>query len=300
MLHVITRLIRGGARQRTRSPRCGASIRRRYRVDPSSARGSELELLEGSRASACTSCRSGARTRIRCGTRGAVRAGALSGASLSGRAHATPPRAASSANGDAMGHSDHHPHRARVTFHQHLSPTRRASTCCSERTAARFTHQFVASARTSGGIYLPRRLWASRAPTRPSTPVCRSTITRGRPHAGARARRAARPAELEPGHQAVTMVADSRRARPGYLFEAVRRPCRGTRDARAARRRWRSCVRRSSRNAAPWGSRRVRFLGHRSDVPRGARGVRHLGADVAVGRAAAGCLVQAAAAAKRF
>jgi glycosyltransferase involved in cell wall biosynthesis len=157
-----------------------------------------------------------------------------------------------------------------VTFQEHLPRGQRAFYLALERLAGRFTHQFVTVGEDVKRIYLAEGI---------GSPEAYETIYSGMPldeylEAGAMSdlERAAVRAELglEPRHQAVAMAARLE-ARKGhaYLFEAVRRlrhrhpelrvlvigdgPLRGLLEAQAA---------------ALGIEGEVRFLGHRLDLPR--------------------------------
>jgi glycosyltransferase involved in cell wall biosynthesis len=226
MLHVITRLIRGGADENTLATVTGLDPRR-YLVDLVVGADSELELLRGldgigvhvvpqlkrepdplqDVAALFVLARLIRRNRYQVVHTHTAKGGFL------GRI------ASAMAGTPIIIHTLHG-----VTFHEHLSPLRRAFYVLLERIAARFTHQFVAVGEDVMNLYL--RAGVGR-------PSVYETIYSGMPlddyfEAG-------RMSPLERGvlrarlglkshQQAVAMVARLE-ARKGhvYLFEAVRR-----------------------------------------------------------------------------
>ncbi len=272
MLHVITRMIRGGADENTLATVKGLDPRR-YHVDLAVGADSELELLHGLEgigvhvvlqlkrdpdplrdvAALFALARLIRRNRYQVVHTHTAKGGFL------GRL------ASAMAGAPIIVHTVHG-----VTFHEHLSPFTRAFYVLLERIAARFTHQFVAVGEDVMNQYVRAGVGTSSA---------YETIYSGMPlddyfDAGRMpaSEREALRAELQlaPGHQAVTMVArlEARKGH-GYLFEAVRRlrhrhpKMRVLLVGEGALR-----MALESQCRALGIADVVRFLGHRTDVPR--------------------------------
>ena len=272
MLHIITRMIRGGADENTLATVKGLD-KRRYHVDLVVGEGSELDLLDGLEGVSVHVMPALVRDPdplkdlkalfqlarlIRHHRYQVVHTHTAKGGFL-GRI------ASAMAGTPIIIHTVHG-----VTFHEHLSAPRRAFYVMLERIAARFTHQFVAVGEDVMNIYVNSGIGQAAA---------YETIYSGMPldeyfEAGrmpAPERQALR-AELGllPEHQAVTMVARLE-ARKGhrYLFESVRR-------ARVRYPELRVLLVGDGVLRAPLEQQAremevadvVTFLGHRTDVPR--------------------------------
>ena len=272
MLHIITRMIRGGADENTLATVKGLD-KRRYHVDLVVGEGSELDLLDGLEGVSVHVMPALVRDPnplkdlkalfqlarlIRHHRYQVVHTHTAKGGFL-GRI------ASAMAGTPIIIHTVHG-----VTFHEHLSAPRRAFYVMLERIAARFTHQFVAVGEDVMNIYVNSGIGEAAA---------YETIYSGMPldeyfEAGrmpAPERQALR-AELGllPEHQAVTMVARLE-ARKGhrYLFESVRR-------ARVRYPELRVLLVGDGVLRAPLEQQAremevadvVTFLGHRTDVPR--------------------------------
>jgi len=272
MLHVITRMIRGGADENTLATVAGLD-KRRYTVDLVVGAGSELDLLDGVRdigvyvmpelvrdpspvkdlVALFKLARLIRRQRYQVVHTHTAKGGFL------GRI------ASAIAGTPVIVHTLHG-----VTFHDHLSPARRAYYVALERIAARFTHQFVAVGEDVKAKYLESGIGRDAE---------YETIYSGMPlddyfDAGrmpAAERDAIRTTlGLEPQHQAVTMVARLE-ARKGhtYLFESVQRLKSAHPGLRVL-----LVGDGALRPQLEWQCRSlgiddvVRFLGHRTDVAR--------------------------------
>jgi len=272
MLHVITRMIRGGADENTLYTVRGLD-KTRYVVDLAVGSGSELDLvgpLDGVRVHVVPELKRDpdpwndlmALFKLAALIRGGgyqivhthtAKAGFL------GRV------AAALVGGPTIIHTVHG-----VTFHEHLSPAQRWFYLALERTAARFTDQFVAVGEDVKNIYLRSGV---------GTPQTYETIYSGMPlkeylEAGqmSETERQGLRAELgfEPRHRVVVMAARlEERKGHVYLFEALERlkprhpdlrvlilgdgPMRAELEAR--------CGRLGIADI-------VSFLGHRHDLPK--------------------------------
>ncbi len=272
MLHIITRMIRGGADENTLATVKGLD-KRRYHVDLVVGEGSELDLLDGldnvtvhvmpqlvrdpNPIQDIKALFKLARL-IRTNRYQVVHTHTAKGGFL-GRI------ASAMAGTQIIIHTVHG-----VTFHEHLSPLRRAFYVMLERIAARFTHQFVAVGEDVMNIYVKSGIGEAAA---------YETIYSGMPlddyfEAGrmpTEEREALRAElELEPQHQAVTMVARLE-ARKGhtYLFESVLRVREHHPELRVllvGDGVLRETLEQQVRDLGL--SDVVRFLGHRNDVPR--------------------------------
>ena len=226
MLHVITRMIRGGADENTLATVTGLDPRR-YAVDLVVGAGSETDLVERldgvgvyvmpqlvrdpDPLSDLRALFALARL-IRRNRYQVVHTHTAKGGFLGRIASAL-------AGTPIIIHTVHG-----VTFHEHLSPPARLFYVALERIAARFTHQFVAVGEDVRDIYVRSGIGdASAYETIYSGMPLDEYFEAGRMPATERETLRA-GLGLEPGHQAVAMVARLE-ARKGhtYLFDAVRR-----------------------------------------------------------------------------
>jgi glycosyltransferase involved in cell wall biosynthesis len=157
-----------------------------------------------------------------------------------------------------------------VTFHEQIPPLQRGFYLALERLAARFTHQFVAVGEDVRNIYVRSGVGASRAyETIYSGMPLDAFLDAGRMDDGERERVRA-SLGLEPHHRVVAMAARLE-ARKGhiYLFQAVQRVAPRHPDLRVL-----ILGDGDLRPQLEWQvqslglSGVVRFLGHRSDLPR--------------------------------
>ena len=272
MLHVITRLIRGGADENTLYTVKGLDPRR-YRVDLAVGEGSDLALLEGLEHVTVHSVRDLVRephpikdlmalfrlARLMHKHRYQIVHTHTAKAGFLGRL------AAAMVGTPSIIHTVHG-----VTFHDHLPRGQRAFYLALERIAGRFTHQFVTVGEDVKRIYLKEGIGKARAyETIYSGMPLDDYLAAGRIDAG---ERAALRAELgiAPGQIVVAMAArlEPRKGHV-YLLEAVRRlkpfhpelralvlgdgPIRGWLEEQAR---------------VLEVDDVVRFLGHRTDLPR--------------------------------
>ncbi len=272
MLHIITRLIRGGADENTLATVRGLD-KQRYQVDLVVGEGSELELLEGLDDVGVVLVPSLVRdphpwkdlqtlvalTRLIHKHRYQIVHTHTAKGGFLGRL------ASALVGTPTVIHTVHG-----VTFHEHLPRPTRAFYLLLERVAARFTHQFVAVGQDVRDIYVRSGI---------GTEERYETIYSGMPlddyfDAGRMSpeERAALRVELglEPEHQAVVMAARLE-ARKGHLFllQAVRRLLPRYPNLRVlllgdgplrAHLQWQ--VRSMGLEQVVW------FLGHRTDLPR--------------------------------
>jgi glycosyltransferase involved in cell wall biosynthesis len=272
MLHVITRLIRGGADENTLHTVRGLD-KRRYAVDLAVGPGSELDAfgpLEGVGVHVVPGL-----VRDPDPLRDLAALARLAALMRRGRyqiVHTHTAKAgflgrlaAALAGAPIVVHTVHG-----VTFHDHIPRGQRLFYLALERLAARFTHQFIAVGEDVRGIYLRAGVGEPRA---------YETIYSGMPlddylEAGAMGEdeRAAVRRELgfAPHHQVVAMAARlEERKGHAYLFEAARRVTPAHPELRVlvlgdgplrARLEWKA--------AAMGLAEVVRFAGHRHDLPR--------------------------------
>lgn len=272
MLHVITRLIRGGADENTLFTVRGLD-KRRYTVDLAVGAGSELDAfgpLEGVGVHVVPEL-----VREPDPWRDVVALFRLASLMRRGRyqiVHTHTAKAgflgrlaAALAGAPIIVHTVHG-----VTFHDHIPRHQRLFYLALERVAARFTHQFIAVGEDVKDIYLRHGVGA---------PARYETIYSGMPlgdylAAGAMedGERAAVRAELgyEPHHQVVVMAARlEERKGHAYLFEAVRRVLPAHPELRVL-----VLGDGPLRDALAWQvtamglAEVVRFGGHRHDLPR--------------------------------
>lgn len=272
MLHVITRLIRGGADENTLYTVRGLDPRR-YHVDLIVGRGSETECMTGIDPARVRRMDSLVRDPdpiqdllcllqmawiIRRGRYQIVHTHTAKAGFL-GRL------AAALAGTPVIIHTVHG-----VTFHDHLPRGQKAFYLLLERIAGRFTHQFVTVGEDVKAKYLEAGIGVARDyETIYSGMPLEDYLAAGQMHDLERAR-VRTEFGLEPRHQVVAMAArlEPRKGHT-YLFQAVER----LRDAHPDLRVWvlgdgdhRAAL---EAEAATRGlSDRVRFLGHRTDLAR--------------------------------